>query len=851
MKFGNTFKKILPLIVAFFTYFQSSAQLGIGTTVPDNSAALDISSTNKGLLIPRVTQANRPANPATGLMIFQTDGTAGFYFYSGSAWLPLANSSNGTVTNITGNSPITVTNGSTTPSLSISQANGTTNGFLSNADWTTFNNKLSLPSLTNGSVLFSNGTTIDQKNDRFFWNNSLNQLRVSSDNDGTTSGANGGFSNWISGSFGGIGGNRVVLGTQNGEATIGGHSNNLNAWARLVLNPDGATAVGSLVGTGTRMVIANSNGELGSQAIPVGNAGTVTNVSSASTAGNPISITNGTSTPTIDISQANSYTNGYLSSADFTTFNNKQNALPNANSTTSGILTSADWNNFNNKQNALLIASSVSSGILSATDWNTFNNKQNTLPNANATNSGILTNTDWSTFNNKFSLPALTNGSILFSNGSTITQNNAGLFWNNSNQRLGIGTNTPSTTLTVNGNASVTQLNASTNLNSYLGSIASNGSLDIGYDTPDFNGTFGANLNTVGVNISESNYGTPFNASLAFDGNTVSEWISNNTYPSWVGKDFGTESKVIRRFRINLSRYDLSGYDHYRVFFKLQASNDGTNWTDLTGEDVFSCNYVLVSAWSPYYLVANTTLYRYYRLYCPISYYSQIHPSTIHNRIEIGEIEMFEENKSPQRKSGGLLVKTDGKVGINNSNPTNTVDVVGNLKVSSTNPGFGATDWIASNVGGTAGDRVVSGNLNGAATIGSHNNALNAWSNLVINPSPTNTVTIGSDANLNPAIGTSGTSVIARNLTVNGSIRQAFYSSAVSVPANSATQITWTHNLGYGPIVMMSLDQNGGGSNMDYCTVMTYNNSPNQTVFAIRNFGSNAATGGLRWILVW
>jgi hypothetical protein len=56
-----------------------------------SSAILDIQSNNKGVLIPRVTQANRPANPADGLMIYQIDGTKGLYVYvGGTGWLKLA-----------------------------------------------------------------------------------------------------------------------------------------------------------------------------------------------------------------------------------------------------------------------------------------------------------------------------------------------------------------------------------------------------------------------------------------------------------------------------------------------------------------------------------------------------------------------------------------------------------------------------------------------------------------------------------------------------------------------------------------------------------------------------------------
>lgn len=48
---------------------------------------LDVTSTSGGLLIPRMTQTQREAiiTPAQGLMVFQTDGTSGFYYYN-SGW---------------------------------------------------------------------------------------------------------------------------------------------------------------------------------------------------------------------------------------------------------------------------------------------------------------------------------------------------------------------------------------------------------------------------------------------------------------------------------------------------------------------------------------------------------------------------------------------------------------------------------------------------------------------------------------------------------------------------------------------------------------------------------------------
>lgn len=76
--------------------------------------------------------------------------------------------------------------------------------------------------------------------------------------------------------------------------------------------------------------------------------------------------------------------------------------------------------------------------ISSATDTHTFN-----LPTASALNRGALSSADWTTFNSKFTLPALTSGSVLFSNGTTIAQDNANLFWDNINNRLVIGFDTP------------------------------------------------------------------------------------------------------------------------------------------------------------------------------------------------------------------------------------------------------------------------------------------------------------------------------------------------------------------------------------------------------------------------
>jgi hypothetical protein len=66
--------------------------VGINATgaAADTSALLDVNSTAKGMLAPRMTAVQRAAIalPATGLLVYQTDGTPGFYYNIGSAGAP-------------------------------------------------------------------------------------------------------------------------------------------------------------------------------------------------------------------------------------------------------------------------------------------------------------------------------------------------------------------------------------------------------------------------------------------------------------------------------------------------------------------------------------------------------------------------------------------------------------------------------------------------------------------------------------------------------------------------------------------------------------------------------------------
>ena len=83
--------KISTLILSFSLLiigFKAQAQVGIGTNSPNASAQLEVSSTTKGFLPPRMTEAQKIAitNPVNGLVVYQTDAPSGLYLYNAGAW---------------------------------------------------------------------------------------------------------------------------------------------------------------------------------------------------------------------------------------------------------------------------------------------------------------------------------------------------------------------------------------------------------------------------------------------------------------------------------------------------------------------------------------------------------------------------------------------------------------------------------------------------------------------------------------------------------------------------------------------------------------------------------------------
>jgi len=138
---------LFALFLPFVTIVAQSVAINTDGAAAHTSAALDIKSTDKGMLVPRMTTAQRTAisNPATGLLIFDTT-TGSFWFYNGSSWANLVDSNTGTSVWAANGSNIYNTNaanvgiGTSTPNANaLLHLNSTSKGML-------------LPTLTNDQM---------------------------------------------------------------------------------------------------------------------------------------------------------------------------------------------------------------------------------------------------------------------------------------------------------------------------------------------------------------------------------------------------------------------------------------------------------------------------------------------------------------------------------------------------------------------------------------------------------------------------------------------------------------------------------------------------------------------------
>lgn len=119
---------VLALILSL-TSFSQNQNVGIGTLTPNTSAMLDVVSSTKGVLIPRVTTAQMNAitvSPVTnGLIVYNTD-SACFFYYNSPAWKSLCIKGGSGGTGPTGPAGANGTNGATGPTGPTGSGNGPT-----------------------------------------------------------------------------------------------------------------------------------------------------------------------------------------------------------------------------------------------------------------------------------------------------------------------------------------------------------------------------------------------------------------------------------------------------------------------------------------------------------------------------------------------------------------------------------------------------------------------------------------------------------------------------------------------------------------------------------------------------
>jgi hypothetical protein len=222
------------------------------------------------------------------------------------------------------------------------------------------------------------------------------------------------------------------------------------------------------------------------------------------TSGTDFNIASASATHTFNLPTASATNRGALASADWTTFNNKQNSLtltttgssgdatlvgatlniPNytlaglggvptsrtltINGTTFDLSANRTWSVGTVTSVAALTIGTTGTD-LSSTVANGTTTPVITLnvPTASATNRGALSSTDWTTFNNKQN--ALTNpitgisasGRVAYFNGDTSITGSSNFFWDSTNNRLGIGLNNPQRTLEIHNATADSQLRIS------------------------------------------------------------------------------------------------------------------------------------------------------------------------------------------------------------------------------------------------------------------------------------------------------------------------------------------------------------------------------------------------------
>ena len=290
-----------------------------------SSGSLTLGGTLSGIGNSQLTNSTISGVALGGSLFSLTAGTGVSFSagttYNGSAAITItATGSGGTVTSVTGTSPV-VSSGGTTPAISMPVATTSVSGYLSSTDWTTFNNK----SNTNGTVTSVAALTLGTTG------TDLSSTVAT----GTTTPV-------------------ITLQVPTASATNRGALSSTD-WSTF--NNKQATLV-----SGTNIKTVNSTSLLGSGDVAVGVL-TVTGTA-------PV-VSSGGANPAISMAAATSTVNGYLTSTDWTTFNNKGSGTVTSVTGTAPVVSSGGTTP------AISMAAATTSvnGYLTSTDWNTFNGK--------------------------------------------------------------------------------------------------------------------------------------------------------------------------------------------------------------------------------------------------------------------------------------------------------------------------------------------------------------------------------------------------------------------------------------------------------------------------------------------
>jgi hypothetical protein len=150
-------KKWISIFSIISCCWYSNAQTGIGTTTPNASAKLEIASTDKGLLIPRMSKTQRESitltTAANGLLVYQTDDVVGFYVNNSTTTTPSWTRLNSDWIRSGNNISYTAGNISTTGTFTGNSDTSSISGFSANI--TSVSTNYPLTAADNGKVIQS------------------------------------------------------------------------------------------------------------------------------------------------------------------------------------------------------------------------------------------------------------------------------------------------------------------------------------------------------------------------------------------------------------------------------------------------------------------------------------------------------------------------------------------------------------------------------------------------------------------------------------------------------------------------------------------------------------------------